>query len=69
MKIKFIGKVKLTKQGQLTLPLEARKDLNIKLGADLFWYEFNDYLVIIKEIVNTKELVKSINKAIKSNKN
>jgi bifunctional DNA-binding transcriptional regulator/antitoxin component of YhaV-PrlF toxin-antitoxin module len=54
---KFIGKVKLTKQGQLTLPTEARLDLGISLGEDLYWYELNDSLVVMKELVNQKELI------------
>jgi len=61
-KIKFIGKVKLTKQGQLTLPNEARQDLNIKLEQEVYWYEMNNCLVLVKELVNQKELSKLINK-------
>ena len=53
---KFIGKAKLTKQGQLTLPQEARKDLKIPTNAELYWYEFNNILVLVKDLVNPKEL-------------
>ena len=59
-KAKFIGKVKLTKQGQITLPQEARSDLKIELGDELYWYRLNDSLVIVKNIVNEKDLVKKI---------
>ena len=57
MEPKFIGKTKLTKQGQLTLPQEARKDLKIDSKSDVYWYEFNDVLVLVKEIVNPKEII------------
>ena len=56
MKAKFIGKAKLTKQGQLTLPQEARKDLKISAESDVYWYEFNDVLILVKSIVNPKEI-------------
>ncbi len=62
MKPKFIGKSRLTKQGQLTLPLEARQDLKIEPNADLFWYEIDDYLVLVKELVNEKELADKISR-------
>jgi len=61
-KAKFIGKAKLTKQGQLTLPFEARKDLGIKLDSEVYWYEVDDYLVVVKELMNPKELEKKIKK-------
>ncbi len=57
---KFIGKVKLTKQGQITLPQEARRDLKIELGSELYWYELNDSLIIVKELMNQRELVGNI---------
>ena len=57
MEPKFIGKTKLTKQGQLTLPQEARKDLKIDSKSDVYWYEFNDVLVLVKEIVNPKDII------------
>ena len=57
MEPKFIGKTKLTKQGQLTLPQEARKDLKIDSKSEVYWYEFNDILMLVKELVNPKDLV------------
>ena len=57
MEAKFIGKAKLTKQGQLTLPREARKDLGIGAESGVYWYEFNDALILVKELVNPKESV------------
>lgn len=57
MDAKFVGKAKLTKQGQLTLPQEARRDLKIGAESDVFWYEFNDILILVKDLVNPKELV------------
>jgi len=60
--VKFIGKAKVTKQGQVTLPFEARKDLNIPVESDIFWYELNDCLVVVRELVNQKEILDLINK-------
>ena len=60
MEAKFIGKAKLTKQGQLTLPQEARKDLKIAPESEVYWYEFNDVLILVKNIVNPKEIVNLI---------
>ena len=57
MEAKFIGKAKLTKQGQLTLPQEARQDLSIEAESEVFWYEFNDILILVKELVNPKEII------------
>lgn len=60
MEPKFIGKAKITKQGQLTLPQEARQDLKIGVKSEVYWYEFNDILIVVKELVNPKELVSFI---------
>ena len=60
MEAKFIGKAKLTKQGQLTLPQEARKDLKISAESGVYWYELNDALILIKEIVNPKDILSLI---------
>jgi AbrB family looped-hinge helix DNA binding protein len=62
MESKFIAKVRLTKQGQVTLPQEARKDLNIELGSELYWYEINNSLVLVKDLVNQKEIIDVISK-------
>ena len=60
MEAKFVGKARLTKQGQLTMPREARKDLKISSKSEVYWYEFNDVLVLVKELVNPNELVNSV---------
>ena len=57
MEAKFIGKTKLTKQGQLTLPQEARQDLKIDVKSDVYWYEFNDSLILVKNLVSPSELI------------
>lgn len=57
MEPKFVGKAKLTTQGQLTLPQEARKDLKIDAKSEVYWYEFNNALVLVKDLVNPKELI------------
>jgi bifunctional DNA-binding transcriptional regulator/antitoxin component of YhaV-PrlF toxin-antitoxin module len=61
-KVKFIGKAKITKQGQVTLPYEGRKDLNINLESEVYWYEVNNCLVVVKELVNQKEIMNKISK-------
>ena len=57
MEAKFIGKAKLTKQGQLTLPQEARQDLKIEAKSEVYWYEFNGILILVKDLVNPKEII------------
>ena len=59
---KFIGKAKLTKQGQLTLPSEARKDLDIDDESEVYWYEYNDFLILLKDLVNPKDITNFISK-------
>ncbi len=53
---KFIGKAKLTKQGQVTLPNEGRQDLGIEVNSEIYWYELGDNLIAVKELVNPKDL-------------
>lgn len=53
---KFVGKAKLTSQGQVTLPNEARQDLGIEINSDIYWYEIGDNLIAVKELVNPKDL-------------
>ncbi len=59
---KFVGKAKLTTQGQLTLPLEARKDLDIKDGAELYWYEVGGMLVALPKLISLEELARKVKK-------
>jgi len=56
MAVKFIGKAKITKQGQVTLPNEARKDLDIDIDSEVYWYEVGNKLIVVKELVNPKDL-------------
>ncbi|MBS3105764.1 AbrB/MazE/SpoVT family DNA-binding domain-containing protein [Candidatus Woesearchaeota archaeon] len=56
MEAKFIGKARLTKQGQLTLPKEGRQDLKIDSKSEVYWYRLNNALVLVKDIINPKEL-------------
>ncbi len=64
MNIKFMGKAKLTKQGQLTLPFEARQELNIDKDNELYWYLVDNHLVVVKELTNTKDLEAMLNKKL-----
>ncbi|HJN56661.1 MAG: AbrB/MazE/SpoVT family DNA-binding domain-containing protein [Candidatus Woesearchaeota archaeon] len=68
MKVKFIGKAKITKQGQVTLPVEAREDLKIESESELYWYCVDDHLVVVKDLVSVEDLISKINKVKKSNK-
>jgi bifunctional DNA-binding transcriptional regulator/antitoxin component of YhaV-PrlF toxin-antitoxin module len=60
--VKFIGKAKITTQGQVTLPYEGRQDLGIDLESEVYWYEVNNCLIVVKELVNQKELLELISK-------
>ncbi|HLG24405.1 MAG TPA: AbrB/MazE/SpoVT family DNA-binding domain-containing protein [Candidatus Nanoarchaeia archaeon] len=60
MEPKFIGKAKLTTQGQITLPKEARKDLKIAQNSELYWYEIDNSLVLVKNLVSQSELTNTI---------
>jgi len=62
MPVKFVGKAKLTKQGQVTLPFEAREDLNIRPDEDVYWYMVDGHLVVVKDLVSIEELEKLIKK-------
>ncbi len=65
MEPKFIGKAKLTKQGQLTMPIEARNDLEIRADSDVYWYELDGVLVLTKSLLNTKEVAEQLFKMAK----
>jgi len=67
MCVKFIGKAKITTQGQVTLPFEAREELKLDLNSEVFWYLVDDHLVVVKDLVSVDELVSMINKK-RSNK-
>ena len=56
MPAKFVSKTKISKQGQVSVPLEAREDLGIESGSDVYWYEIGDSLVVVKDLINIKEL-------------
>ena len=68
MTVKFIGKAKITKQGQVTLPFEAREELKLDLNSEVYWYLVDDHLVVVKDLVSVDELINKINKQKKSNK-
>jgi bifunctional DNA-binding transcriptional regulator/antitoxin component of YhaV-PrlF toxin-antitoxin module len=59
---KFIGKAKITKQGQVTMPFEARDDLEIELNSEVYWYEVGDFLIVLKELINHQALANKLNK-------
>jgi len=57
MEAKFIGKARVTKQGQLTLPLEGRKDLKISAESEVYWYELNGALLVVKDIMSPSDII------------
>ncbi|MBS3131284.1 AbrB/MazE/SpoVT family DNA-binding domain-containing protein [Candidatus Woesearchaeota archaeon] len=62
MDVKFIGKAKLTKQGQLTLPYEARESLGIEAESELYWYEVDHFLICTKELMSQKGIEEMLKK-------
>ena len=67
MDIKFIGKAKITTQGQITLPSEARDSLKLDVNSEVYWYQVDDHLVVVKDLVSVDDLADMLNKN-KSNK-
>lgn len=62
MDIKFIGKAKITTQGQLTLPSEARESLKLDVNSEVYWYQVDEHLVVVKDLVSTEDLANILNK-------
>lgn len=60
MEIKFVGKAKVTKQGQVTIPNEARQDLKINANSEIYWYENDDYLIATVKVLSTEEIGKKL---------
>lgn len=58
--IKFIGKAKITSLGQITVPKEARKNIKVKEGDELFWYIVNCQLVATNELMSLDDLKKRL---------
>ena len=42
------------------MPLEARKDLGIELGDEVYWYVLDGVLIVTKELLNQKDLDRKI---------
>jgi len=62
MGIKFIGKAKITTQGQITLPSEARDSLKLDVNSEVYWYLVDDHLVVVKDLVSVDDLADMLNK-------
>ena len=58
--IKFIGKAKITSLGQITVPKEARQDINVKEGDELYWYVVNGQLIAANELMSLKQIKKRL---------
>jgi len=63
--MKFITKVKISKQGQITFPLEARKDLNISLGDEVYIYETGNQLILTPKLVSIPDIKKQLKKEVR----
>jgi bifunctional DNA-binding transcriptional regulator/antitoxin component of YhaV-PrlF toxin-antitoxin module len=59
---KFIAKVRITKQGQITVPHEARELLKLEVESDAYWYVIDGNLILTTELENPKELLRKIKK-------
>ena len=55
----LVAKSKVTRQGQISVPVEVRRDLGIRTGSELIWdrQENGDYLVRLKRF-NLEDLHK-----------
>ncbi|MBI4143295.1 hypothetical protein HY487_00255, partial [Candidatus Woesearchaeota archaeon] len=38
----------------------GRQDLKINAESDVFWYEFNDILILVKDLVNPKDIINHV---------
>ena len=59
---KFVGKARITKQGQVTMPFEARNELQLNSDSEIYWYLVDNYLVVVKDLMSVDDLLKTINK-------
>ena len=69
MEPKFISKAKITKQGQLTLPQEARRGLNIDTNSEVYWYQIDEMMILVKDLVKPEDLMDSVLKKEKAKSN
>jgi bifunctional DNA-binding transcriptional regulator/antitoxin component of YhaV-PrlF toxin-antitoxin module len=60
MAVKFVGKAKITKTGQVTLPNEARVNLSLNSSSEIFWYETNDFLIATKKLLSEEDVEKKL---------
>ena len=60
MAVKFVGRAKMTKQGQVTLPNEARQDLSINSNSEIYWYEVNEYLIATTKLLSVEDVEKKL---------
>ena len=59
---KFVGKARITKQGQVTMPFEARNELQLNSDSEIYWYLVDNDLVVVKDLMSVDDLLKTINK-------
>ncbi len=54
----LVGITKVTRQGQITLPAEVRRDFKIKIGQRLYVYEEPEKIIISQKALSEDELTK-----------
>jgi len=59
---KFAGNVSITSQGQVTIPLKSRKELKIEINSEVYWYEYKDMLILVKNLSEEKKLEERLKK-------
>ncbi|MHA1127119.1 MAG: AbrB/MazE/SpoVT family DNA-binding domain-containing protein [Candidatus Heimdallarchaeota archaeon] len=53
--MKFIGSAKITQQGQVSIPLDVRKKLDLELGDYVIFVEDDDGRVIVTKNIALPE--------------
>jgi len=54
--MKFIGSAKITQQGQVSIPFDVRKKLDINLGDYIIFVEDDDGRVIVTKEISLPEI-------------
>ncbi len=65
MKITFLGKAKLTTQGQITLPHEGRRELEVSSGDEVYWYKVDNFIILTKTLHSHDDLLKIVKKSMR----
>ncbi|MBI4439532.1 AbrB/MazE/SpoVT family DNA-binding domain-containing protein [Candidatus Woesearchaeota archaeon] len=66
MKVSFLGKSRLTTQGQTTLPMEGRSGLGVEVGSEVYWYSVDGFLIVTKDLCSHEDLSRLLKKSARS---